>query len=139
MGRHTRKHIHKYHRITMNYQKVWACALPECYHFMPPHYSELVIGRGTLCWNCGEKTILDDGNMRRDKPLCDDCLLTLEGLGTAKEEQEKQYIEDPLGTQARETGKELKQQGKEMCPLCGVREKMSTGNWCFECLMSKKT
>lgn len=69
----SKKHIHKYHRISLTYAKVWACALPTCYHFMPKHLETNVPGKTSICWNCGEEFILDETNMKNDKPICANC------------------------------------------------------------------
>jgi formylmethanofuran dehydrogenase subunit E len=34
---------------------------------------EMVIGRYSICWDCGEKFILDPMNMKKDRPICRDC------------------------------------------------------------------
>lgn len=54
-----KQHTHKYHRRTVNYRPVWACGLPNCTHFMPPSMEELVIGRNSICWGCGDEFELD--------------------------------------------------------------------------------
>lgn len=68
-----KRHTHKYHKIEIAYQKVWACALPTCNHYMPKHMEAMVPGKASLCWECGEEIILTPQNMQSDKPVCDDC------------------------------------------------------------------
>ena len=67
------RHVHKYMRINMSSHKIWACALPECNHYMPIHLEELVPGKASICWECGDKMILDLDNMKSDKPKCAEC------------------------------------------------------------------
>jgi hypothetical protein len=68
-----KRHIHKYYRADVLGEKIWACALPLCSHHMPPHYNNLIPGKASLCWECGEAMILDSDNMKMDKPTCVDC------------------------------------------------------------------
>ena len=70
------KHTHKYHRIVLNgYTKVWACARPECNHYMPVHMAGLIPGKLTQCWgiDCENTTIMDPRTMKMDRPLCPSC------------------------------------------------------------------
>lgn len=68
-----KRHVHKYHKVIVGGTKVWACAHPECPHFMPAHMAEMVAGKASYCWECGEKMILDADNMKMDKPTCPEC------------------------------------------------------------------
>lgn len=68
-----RKHVHKYHNIQVAYNKVWACALPDCTHYMPKHMEEMVPGKKSICWQCNEPFILDTEAMKEDKPRCIGC------------------------------------------------------------------
>lgn len=69
----SKRHIHKYYRTDLQFTKVWRCALPDCNHYMPPHIAQLVEGRGSICWGCGEIFVLDGHNMKDDQPQCYDC------------------------------------------------------------------
>lgn len=69
----SKRHTHKYYRVQLGSDKVWACALPDCNHHMPTHMTPLVLGKSSLCWKCGEALVLDPINMKMDKPICDDC------------------------------------------------------------------
>jgi hypothetical protein len=68
-----KKHTHKYHKVDAAGTTVWACALPECTHYMPDHLKHLVPGKNSLCWNCGESFPLDDRAIKLDKPVCINC------------------------------------------------------------------
>lgn len=68
-----KKHTHKYFRMDMNYDRVWACALPDCTHYMPKHMEQLVSGKKSICWECGNEFNLNPINMVKDKPVCEDC------------------------------------------------------------------
>lgn len=68
-----KRHVHKYHHVDMGYSKVWACALPDCNHYMPKHMENTVEGKFSFCWGCGEKFILDSDAMKSDKPHCIEC------------------------------------------------------------------
>lgn len=70
-----KKHIHKYYRNTiLGNIPVWACALDNCSHYMPPHIEGLVRGKSTVCWKCNEITTMDLDRLDMEKPLCDKCL-----------------------------------------------------------------
>lgn len=74
MATKSKRHTHKYHQVVLPVMgKVWACALPECTHHMPPHYAPLVEGKNSLCWKCNGPMVLHAENMEQEKPICDDC------------------------------------------------------------------
>lgn len=73
MSTKSKRHIHKYYRVEVNGEKLWACGLPNCYHHMPRHYEGLLPGKFSICWKCGEVTTLDDRTLHMDKPLCEEC------------------------------------------------------------------
>lgn len=74
-----KNHIHKYHYINIGKRDekryTYACALPNCSHFIPIHMSKLVIGKESYCWQCGEKMIINKQHFRRKtrKPRCYKC------------------------------------------------------------------
>lgn len=68
-----RHKTHKYHRIQLDFGRVWACALSDCTHYMPKHMENLVEGKQSFCWNCNEIFILDSISMKDDKPICINC------------------------------------------------------------------
>lgn len=71
----SKRHVHKYHKVMVANQYVWACALPDCTHYMPKHMENMIPGKYSICWNCGETFLLDTVNMRTDKPYCPDCMV----------------------------------------------------------------
>lgn len=68
-----KNHTHKYILRATGSYNVWACALQDCNHFMPPNLTSLVEGRNSYCWECDEKFIMDSDAMRESKPRCFDC------------------------------------------------------------------
>src|SRR5438128_1620838 len=76
MGK-AKRHIHKYHKVTTGYTTLWACAFPDCSHFMPKHIENNVIGKASICWHCSSNLILNSENMKDDKPICSSCKLGL--------------------------------------------------------------
>lgn len=71
-----KRHTHKYFKareFPKSPSFLWACALPDCNHHMPKHMESMLPGKYTMCWKCGETTIMDERTMKMDKPLCDDC------------------------------------------------------------------
>ena len=69
----SKRHTHKYHRVLVAGTKVWACALPDCPHYMPSHMTELVFGKNTYCWSCGEVVVMNRDMMNQDRPECIQC------------------------------------------------------------------
>lgn len=68
-----RKHVHKYIRRKMYAHSVWACALPDCTHYMPKHMEQMVEGKASICHQCNEEFILSTDALKEDKPRCADC------------------------------------------------------------------
>ena len=68
-----KRHTHKYHKIIINSRPTWACALPDCNHYMPQNMESMALGKGTICWSCGNTMILDEDAMKMDKPICFEC------------------------------------------------------------------
>lgn len=82
MSTKAKRHVHKYHKVDMGFSSVWACALPDCSHYMPKHMENTIEGKFSLCWGCGEKFILDVDAMKLTKPMCFNCR-----TGSTKEEE----------------------------------------------------
>lgn len=74
MSNRTKRHIHQYHKVVIYGNKVWACALSDCTHYMPKHLEDLVMGKNTICWDCERPFPIDAIAAKLDKPLCYDCL-----------------------------------------------------------------
>lgn len=68
-----KRHTHKYHKVMVSGVKLWACALPDCNHYMPHHMAALVPGKNSYCWSCGSVMQLDSDNMKLDRPICELC------------------------------------------------------------------
>jgi hypothetical protein len=79
-GRGSKNHVHKYHKIDLSYNKVWACALDDCTHYMPFHMESFVPGKRSLCWACGGIFMLDHELMKLDRPICRDCAMVKSGM-----------------------------------------------------------
>lgn len=69
----SRRHVHKYHQVPLNANRVWACALPNCNHYMPDHMSSMVPGKMSICHSCDEQFVLDSDAMKQTRPFCIDC------------------------------------------------------------------
>lgn len=64
-----KKHTHKYHRI----HDTWACAFPDCTHYMPKNVEHQVMGKMSRCWECDKPFILKEENMKDSEPKCFNC------------------------------------------------------------------
>jgi len=73
MGTANTKHIHKYMRQQLKHVNVWRCGLPTCNHWMPPNLEELLLGRASICNECGVTFPLDEDSMLEDMPRCFKC------------------------------------------------------------------
>jgi hypothetical protein len=94
-----KKHVHKYFRTEVNNQKVWACALSDCTHFMPKHLENLMhVGRKSICWDCGEHFVLGPLALNMDQPKCNNC----NGLGNAAQIIERDNLRRIIGKAADE-------------------------------------
>jgi hypothetical protein len=80
-----KKHTHQYHRISIGYKNVWACALPNCSHYVPPHLEGTMEGKLSICFGCGESFIFDSERKayalgeREGKSYCLNCELKRRG------------------------------------------------------------
>jgi hypothetical protein len=79
MGRNTgsQKHTHKYHRGP---NKMWACALDDCTHYMPKNVEWQLEGKKSICWRCGEEFRLDSDSMLHNRPFCQVCKMKDAGM-----------------------------------------------------------
>lgn len=64
-----KRHIHKYHFVS----KQWHCALSDCTHFMPGNVAGNILGKKSICWNCGKEFLLDEESLKNEKPQCIFC------------------------------------------------------------------
>lgn len=67
------KHPHKYHKIDLIGQKLFACALPNCTHYMPAHLMNMIVGKNSICWGCGKIFVMDESHLEQEKPICFNC------------------------------------------------------------------
>ena len=72
-GRGSRRHIHKYHKISFAGMQVFACALSDCTHYMPQHMEAMIIGKASYCWECDNPMVMDEISKKMDKPICVNC------------------------------------------------------------------
>ena len=66
----SKKHIHKYKKLESG---IWACALPNCTHYMPLNVADQVSGKVSICWECNQAFILDERAMENEHPVCIEC------------------------------------------------------------------
>lgn len=89
----SRRHPHKYHRVDLEYAKVFSCALPECSHYMPKHMEKTLPGKQSVCWGCDEVFILDEDALKSDRPMCIKCRT---GINTTPDAPEAPVSEDSM-------------------------------------------
>ena len=94
-----KRHVHKYHRVTLSFGLVWACGLPDCNHYMPQHMNQLVEGKNSLCWQCNIMFVLDANAMKEDRPRCFNCRTGIkpEEIDDSEYQERLKKIQDVLG------------------------------------------
>jgi hypothetical protein len=67
------QHIHKFERVKIGDKKysVYKCMKPDCTHYVSP--PELVVGRRTECWRCGNVVVVTKAMAKQKKPHCRGC------------------------------------------------------------------
>jgi len=65
-----KKHTHKYFKSVHG---LWACGWPDCTHYMPTNVAFMMEGRASVCWICNERMLLSHGNLRQERPHCQEC------------------------------------------------------------------
>ena len=84
-----KKHIHQYRRVKIGakYRKVgrfksekvsdkirvYACALPDCSHYVHEEAAQLLIGKVSKCNYCFKPFIMDKTSIGLARPRCQDC------------------------------------------------------------------
>lgn len=84
---------HKYYKVEVAQNKVWACALPDCTHYLPKHMEKLANGKDSFCWGCNEHITLNPANMNDDHPQCENCKM---GISPITVETEAPVLNDTL-------------------------------------------
>lgn len=69
--RHTHRYI-KTHPNTRRTEAIWRCALAGCSHFIP--LNTTVIGRSSICWECGQPFTMEERHTKMELPKCDTCV-----------------------------------------------------------------
>lgn len=76
-------HTHQYRKVAIQFKYgkkyVWACSLGNCNHYMPPHLEHLVLGKNSICFECGKEFRLTNDAMAEDMPRCNDCRAGISG------------------------------------------------------------
>lgn len=73
--RHTHKYIKRELGTKEKPSHVYACALPNCTHFMPKNMEGLLIGKTSICWECEAEFPITINQIRKaiKKPRCMSC------------------------------------------------------------------
>jgi len=72
-----KSHVHKYMRVICNKDKdytVYKCMIPGCTHWLR---KELILGRESVCWNCGASMYLTSRDLTMKKPRHYNCRRTV--------------------------------------------------------------
>jgi hypothetical protein len=71
MGTRKRNEIH-IHKLVKS-GPVWKCAFPDCRFFVYFKQEYVILGRQTICWDCGNAFPLDELAMKEEMPTCTAC------------------------------------------------------------------
>lgn len=69
------KHIHKYIRVNGKFTKIMKCADIHCTFFIHQSQFEILLGRISLCNECGLEFIITIDDLELDLPKCASCKL----------------------------------------------------------------
>lgn len=144
-----KRHTHKYYRAQLSIGRIWACALPDCNHFMPPHYTELIESKSSICWNCGESFEMDKDRMKMDKPQCHSCSPSLDTiiqkeLETTESTSHSPFTKTPIHKPIAPTQPTISVKLAEdmpMCKQCGTwrASPSNTEDLCLMCFTNNIT
>jgi late competence protein required for DNA uptake (superfamily II DNA/RNA helicase) len=67
-----KRHTHKYMKLP---SQVWACGFGDCTHYLPSNMTAMIHGRQSICWECGDTMLLEEKQLKMDKPYCNNCIL----------------------------------------------------------------
>jgi hypothetical protein len=99
-----KQHTHKYVLRPTGSNSVWACALDNCYHYMPHHLTPLLEGRFSLCFKCEDRVRMDSDLLEwatkenSGKILCEACrgisLVSISDMNVPEPKRAKEIIQD---------------------------------------------
>lgn len=69
------KHIHKLIKVNGKHIKLFKCAFPDCSYYLNQGQFELLLGKYSICNNCGSKFIMNEDSLNEDLPNCVECKL----------------------------------------------------------------
>lgn len=99
-----KRHTHKYRLVPMNAsKKVWACALPDCNHYMPPNMERMIEGKASVCWDCGNETIMSVERMKfaiaenDGLMLCEQCINKRQGFAFTDDDESMNEVLKKMG------------------------------------------
>lgn len=64
------KHIHKYYKNTSGF---WACARPDCTHYLPTNVADRIEFSKSICWECEEVFQMNKTLAELSQPKCQPC------------------------------------------------------------------
>lgn len=127
MSTKAKRHTHKYHQIQIANTWVWACALPNCNHYMPKHMEAMVPGKNSVCWMCLKDFVLDEKTMEIQKPFCKSCLTKLDAPLVIESPNPN---EPPLVAIPTDDGGII-----PICHNCKIRPAMADSKICHTCFL----
>lgn len=69
-----KRHIHRYMRIN----GIWYCSFSDCTHYMPLNIANGVLGKQSICFQCGNQFVIDETTIKEDQPICLECTIKLQ-------------------------------------------------------------
>ena len=71
MGSPKTRHKHTHKLIKSG--PVWKCALPDCTFFVYFKQEYILIGRKSVCWECGDEFLFNTSCLNQEMPICNSC------------------------------------------------------------------
>lgn len=86
-----KRHTHKYRYLQ---SQLWACALPDCTHYLPSNVSQTIVDKNSICWGCHQVMTMGSKQVRMLKPICDECILKAQGINIKDAEAFLQFMDE---------------------------------------------
>jgi len=74
------KHVHRFIKLHGRRVNMWRCSLDGCAYLCFTGNQDILLGRYSLCWDCGRSFPMGEDNLEEEMPTCILCKSKNEGL-----------------------------------------------------------
>ena len=64
------QHTHRFVKVNGKRIKFWRCSLDGCRFLVYHATEEILLGRNSVCWDCGREFSMTDKNLTEEFPIC---------------------------------------------------------------------